>query len=477
MSSYEYRPLNSESHETRLLQVQKSVDESATITLALRHASLDHGQSFNALSYTWGDESPTTQIAIHDGVSLSFVSVRRTLFEFLKEARQSAEPWSLEWIWIDQISINQNDHSERCHQVGQMRRLYTIAQATLVWPFSWSESSLEARQNILARYPVDLNVLICGNSTQGLTTKQSSVKKGILHSDEPLLNYFTYSLYVQLLTTPYWKRLWIIQEIVLASQHQIIISGLLWDLRAVKRVINHIHEWLRVTIVDDEDVEDVERRLYSFNDYRRDKMIERARETITQKSRKMWLSWDSALGLGVGSNCTVPLDRVYGVMGLLHEDLHIPPDYDISETELLRLILIKQTSANLSYIDSRWEKAYRVLQAWHSTGLQRCVGEYWDVDLEGQDSLLSRWTKRQIVRRALIELNIPIPPYTRNDAKRYISPWWVPLRRGIKDKIQTLQEQGKQYGTSGALLLTKWGTGGLTVPFKDQLPLRGRHDR
>jgi hypothetical protein len=269
-----------------------------------------------------------------------------------------------------------------------------------------------------------------------MTTTHFAVKKGILQSDEPLLSHFTYNLYIQLLTTPYWKRLWIIQEIVLASQHQIVISGLLWDLRAVKRVINHIHEWLQVTIVDDEDVEDVKRRLDSFNNYRHDKMIERARETIDQKSRQRWLSWDSALGLGVGSNCTMPLDRVYGVMGLLHEDLHIPPDYDISETELLRLILDKQTSANLSYIDSRWEKAYRVLQAWHSTGLQRCGGVYWDKDLGGQNSPLSRKTKKQIVRLALVELNTPIPSYTYKDAKRYISPWWVPLRRMIKDELQ-----------------------------------------
>jgi hypothetical protein len=276
-------------------------------------------------------------------------------------------------------------------------------------------------------------VLICGSPTQKTNTTQFAVHKGILQSDEPLLSHFTYSLYIQLLTTPYWKRLWIIQEIVLASQHQIVISGLLWDLRAVKRVINYIHEWLQVTIVNDEDVEDVERRLCSFNDYRRDKMIERARETVDQKSRKRWLSWDSALGLGVGSNCTVPLDRVYAVMGLLHEDLHIPPDYDISETELLRLILDKQISANLSYIDSRWEKAYRVLQAWHSTGLQRCVGEYWDVDLGGQNPPPSRKMKKQIVRLALVELNTPVPPYTYKDAKRYISPWWVPLRRMIKD--------------------------------------------
>lgn len=136
MSSYGYRPLHPESHEIRLLQVQKSTDKSAPITLTLRHASLDDGQPFNALSYTWGDETPTTQISIYDSVTLGIVSVRRNLFEFLEEACQSTESWSLEWIWIDQISINQSDHTERCHQVGQMRRLYSVAQATLVWPYS-----------------------------------------------------------------------------------------------------------------------------------------------------------------------------------------------------------------------------------------------------------------------------------------------------------------------------------------------------
>ena len=89
MNAYKYRPLDPEAHQIRLLQIQKSSDESLPITVSLRHVSLDDEQHFNALSYTWGDETPTMQVAIHDGETLGFVSARRNLLEFLKEARQS----------------------------------------------------------------------------------------------------------------------------------------------------------------------------------------------------------------------------------------------------------------------------------------------------------------------------------------------------------------------------------------------------
>ena len=219
------------------------------ITVSLRHVSLDDEQHFNALSYTWGDETPTTQIAIHDGETLGFVSARRNLLEFLKEARQSTGEWSSEWIWIDQISINQDDQNERGHQVSQMGKLYSIAQMTLVWPWSWPESSVEPEQTTPATSQLDMNKLLCDDAHLTAVWKRSKKPEFPLL----LLRHLTFGLYVRLREAPYWKRLWIIQEIVLARQCFIMISGKLWDLKHFIRLAT----WLIYLRRRDEDEEGV----------------------------------------------------------------------------------------------------------------------------------------------------------------------------------------------------------------------------
>ncbi|KAG9198490.1 hypothetical protein G6514_009922 [Epicoccum nigrum] len=210
MNEYGYRPLRKEVHEMRLLQIQKSSDESAPITIALQHASLDDRQPVYASSYTWGDETPTTQIAIRDGAHQGFVPVRRNLFEFLKEARQSNEAWTLKWFWIDQISINQRDQDERGHQVGLMRKVYSNTQATLIWPLSWSESSFEAVKTLSAENQVDPSELICDKpERRAIVEDYQTIWKYPEPEDndtrDALLNVLTYGLYMQVFGSPDWK--------------------------------------------------------------------------------------------------------------------------------------------------------------------------------------------------------------------------------------------------------------------------------
>ena len=415
MNNYEYRSLDPEAHEIRLLQIQKSSDESALITVTLEHASLDDRPPFNALSYTWGDETPTTQIAIRDGVSQGFVPVRRNLFEFLKEARQSTKVWSSEWIWIDQISINQRDQDERGHQVGQMRKVYSMTQATLVWPWSWSEHSLEAARTSLAKRQVDSNQLICESPQfEGRESGNETNDSG-----KPLTKLLTYGLYTKILETPYWERLWIIQEVVLAPKYCIVLSGQLWTssdlMEATLSLSKHFDPDYKQSVI-----------------YKRLKYFENYRRRISQYNPTS--SWDQMIYLSKDATCTNPLDRVYGVMGLLHESLHVPSDYGISEIELFRRILYKQMSTPRSC--GRWGHVYNLLQVWRFSDPRQTVGTQWDLTLVaplryvnervagvetrfGRDKL-HRHTRREIrrvVRLALDELDMcTSPPFTRTDA-------------------------------------------------------------
>ncbi|KAF3009729.1 hypothetical protein E8E13_009166 [Curvularia kusanoi] len=422
MYSYQYRSLNAQAREIRLLQVQKTSDESTSITISLRHANLDDAPRFYALSYTWGDETPTTQITIQDDNGMGDVSVRRNLYEFLMEARQSTKYWSSAWIWIDQICINQNDHNERCHQVGQMQRLYSTSQATLVWPWSWSVDSLEVERIILKAHPIDTNQAISDAPTHRAIIEANCLNVAL----ENLLDLLTYSLYVKFLTSPYWTRQWIIQEIVLAREYFIVISKELFRQDYIVAVTNFIRKKLHVSFMDFRGAYDCLERLETLNMYHFWKWADRI--GMNKRRERHWMSWDRALRLSEGAYCTVPLDKVYGVMGLLHEDFQILPDYNISEAELLRSMLQKQMSMTTTDNTDRWRNVYKVLQAWQCTGLQQSVGTRWDLDI-AKYGLRRRRKTFKVVNLALKELELHEFQYTWEERRadwRYYYRYMMP---------------------------------------------------
>lgn len=80
--------------------------------------------------------------------------------------------------------------------------------------------------------------------------------------------------------------------------------------------------------------------------------------------------WDDALTLSQDTGCNVPLDRVYGVMGLVPEHLKVPPDYEILMTEVLSRVLLRVASHGFRRRPQyMWIGIYDILKAWKD-----CVG-------------------------------------------------------------------------------------------------------
>ncbi|KAF3035529.1 hypothetical protein E8E12_001283 [Didymella heteroderae] len=129
MQEHRHRRIDTKTSEFRLSHIEKSNDATSPIDITLRHAQLDEeaGQ-FNALSYAWSEESPTYEVYIHDGVTKDAFRVRQNLYDFLCTVRKMTK--LTEWIWIDQICIDQTQNDEKCHQVSQMGQLYSTAKST-----------------------------------------------------------------------------------------------------------------------------------------------------------------------------------------------------------------------------------------------------------------------------------------------------------------------------------------------------------
>ncbi|KAK8057796.1 heterokaryon incompatibility protein-domain-containing protein [Apiospora saccharicola] len=98
------------------------------ISCRLVHSFLDRDPTndYVALSYAWGSPRVTRPVLV-DGTELQ---VTVNLESALRHLRREWEPLTL---WIDAISINQQDLDERSEQVSLMRSIYQHASRVIVW--------------------------------------------------------------------------------------------------------------------------------------------------------------------------------------------------------------------------------------------------------------------------------------------------------------------------------------------------------
>ena len=149
---------------------------------------------YSAVSYTWGPPTPTRQISIEE----RNFTVRENLWHFLDASASYID----KWLWIDQICIDQSAVDERNHQVGLMAQIYEKAWQVLIWLGVEAHSSGEAIDFINNRFHITAGPWI---TPKGIVSRRK--KK------------------VQILfQRPYWYRLWILQEILMA-QRTLVLCG------------------------------------------------------------------------------------------------------------------------------------------------------------------------------------------------------------------------------------------------------------
>ena len=128
MGDYQYLPIGSGSH-IRLIKFDYSATYgSDLLSIQLTEARLD--ESFEALSYTWGDPSERVPIKVGNRA----LTITPNLDNFLKRLRdeECANGYKATY-WADQICINQKDIPERNSQVALMASIYRESRRSLVW--------------------------------------------------------------------------------------------------------------------------------------------------------------------------------------------------------------------------------------------------------------------------------------------------------------------------------------------------------
>jgi hypothetical protein len=178
-----------DSDEIRLLHLQpRSSGEAINCTVEL--FKLSANPQYEALSYMWGPKNILQPILINGNP----YDVRENLWLALHHLRLDSE---IRVLWIDAICINQQNIHERNHQVIQMGRIYHEATRVVVWLGASDPSSRLAFKVLLSAEWIEV-------------IRSSKDPEKSTERDHQLNAIFS------LLTRAYWKRLWIIQEVLMA---------------------------------------------------------------------------------------------------------------------------------------------------------------------------------------------------------------------------------------------------------------------
>lgn len=197
------------SYAIRVLSIEPSTDPTARLQCHLITTNLGQAQqeSYEALSYVWGDISDTVSVTLN---STDFF-ITRNLGSALCRLRL---PTTERRLWVDALCINQNFLPERNQQVGIMREIYQRAERTLVWVGEDEDDSHLIFEHIK------------NWTTYRDDYRAGKVKKSGRHRDLHL-NMPNYAGPVQkafekFCLRPYFYRTWVIQEIAISKQALVI---------------------------------------------------------------------------------------------------------------------------------------------------------------------------------------------------------------------------------------------------------------
>ena len=230
-ATFSYDSLSREDRELRLVRFSHSAS-STEVELILRRLSLNDPPSYHALSYIWGDPTPTNSIRVNGRP----LPVAHNLHQALLDLRRGGD--AQEWLWVDAICINQDNLQERSWQVAQMGHIFSCAALVYIWLGPNSDDS-DAVLRMAQRIGPDAHRAGVADLWFGWTSfkyqpeklqenadsverRESFLAQAL--DDEELRSPRLPAAIESFLNRPSWYRAWIVQEIALA-RNGLVLCG------------------------------------------------------------------------------------------------------------------------------------------------------------------------------------------------------------------------------------------------------------
>ncbi|KAK0129224.1 hypothetical protein ONS95_001159 [Cadophora gregata] len=342
-----YTPLDISKSQIRLIHIRpRSGSDSNTIICTLQLADLDDETCvYDALSYEWGVETDNPPLIILNGQE---TPIRENLWQALRTmgSKQSNLP-----IWIDALCINQKNDVERSSQVSMMGQIYQRASCVIAWlgtDVSLEDSTLAATQEAF-----QLAELLYGTSKsdryyyrpEAAYWRPYQYASSVARPNVPITyQHPGWTGVFSLCQRSYWTRLWILQELVLATRIIIQIGQLQLNWAALE----HIHD----QITNAKQVGGNNLRLnYYAQATRSNKMVQDLSGTVPFKilqqrvarraiSHELYTLFE-LVQMYKSAECVDVRDKVFGLIGLCSQCCreNVVVDYQRTPLDTCRMLL------------------------------------------------------------------------------------------------------------------------------------------
>jgi hypothetical protein len=267
---------------------------------------LDQAPSYTAVSYTWGCPLGFREILIGGRPH----RVAKNLWRFLDQARRLRDVKHLtRWLWIDALSIDQSVPQEKLDQVGILSSIFRNAERMVIW---LGPSYANGDLALAGVRPYSANGALPG------VRPYSTNKPG--RAPEPLAGQIWSALH-GLCERPYWRRLWVYQELKSTWGPKLMCGKTIVALRGFQEFLL---ETLAIRSADKIDIlrtSPAAKILKLVEDPAKISLLESIQET----SHLL---------------CTDPRDKAYAILNLVHTGKRgIEADYTITVPVLLNRIM------------------------------------------------------------------------------------------------------------------------------------------
>jgi hypothetical protein len=220
MKLYQQLPLSADKQYIRLIELDPGTDLDNDVHAKVDTHDLQNDMDYVALSYAWGPQDDSAYVKLNDE---SF-PVSQNLLAAIKQIRlvQRQRGKSTK-LWIDSICINQLDNEEKSRQVMLMKEIYNHAAGVVAWV--GEQDDLTALSfDTLERFSVDDGTLDGSATYRDLLDTKTERTEAIQRFIE----------------RPYFIRMWIIQEIVVAKETTIVCGSYSLDFDRMQMAIRRM---------------------------------------------------------------------------------------------------------------------------------------------------------------------------------------------------------------------------------------------
>lgn len=325
MQKFEYAPVAQDGSEFRVFSFSRPQGRYDDVAIELIPASTIENSTplYEAISYVWGTDTNKKRILVNG----SLVELHHSLYYILEFLQRTIKRGN--FLWADALCINQDNLEEKAVQINLMGSIYSRAALVRIFPCSEFES-LGFDTRLAADLVERMSELDDGSDTSARSDLLPLFFDDLVKVGFPKEQDVFYRHLKHLYSLPWFRRLWIIQEAVLAPHGKLVVhcgsSAIPWD------TLHNLTEVMQTSRMS---------ASFSPTSFSTDLPCS-GRLPVTGWARLMDIQvLRETTGLALTEQlwnvrdamCSNPFDRVYGVLSLAKDEVRnaIAVDYTLED--------------------------------------------------------------------------------------------------------------------------------------------------